>query len=333
MRKILVTGSEGFIGSHLVERLVSKGFKVKCLVYYNSFGDWGWLDDLNPSVLKKIEIVLGDVRDPELIKNIIKDCDIVYNLAALIGIPYSYNATKSYIDTNIVGLLNILNACKYYKVKKIIHTSTSEVYGSAISVPMKESHPLRAQSPYAASKIGADQLAISFFKSFNLPITILRPFNTFGPRQSLRAVIPTIISQALNSSQKKIKIGNINSTRDFNYISDTVDAFLLAMNAKKINGEIINIGSGKETSIREILEMIYDLTGIKKKILIEKKRLRPINSEVDRLCANNKKAKLLLKWRPKTTSKLEFKKSLEKTIEWFKNYQKKKNFKSAIYHK
>ena len=205
MKKILITGAEGFIGSHLVEKLVLKGFKVKCLVYYNSFSNLGWLDELKPSVLKKVEIVVGDVRDSDLIKNIIKDCDVIYNLAALIGIPYSYTATKSYIDTNIVGLLNILNACKYLKIKKIIHTSTSEVYGSAVSIPMKETHPLSAQSPYAASKIGADQLALSFFKSFNLPITILRPFNTFGPRQSLRAVIPTIISQALNSKQKKNK--------------------------------------------------------------------------------------------------------------------------------
>tara|TARA_Y100000741_G_scaffold43606_1_gene30239 strand:+ start:2020 stop:3021 length:1002 start_codon:yes stop_codon:yes gene_type:complete len=332
MKKILITGAEGFIGSHLVEKLVLKGFKVKCLVYYNSFSNLGWLDELKPSVLKKVEIVVGDVRDSDLIKNIIKDCDVIYNLAALIGIPYSYTATKSYIDTNIVGLLNILNACKYLKIKKIIHTSTSEVYGSAVSIPMKETHPLSAQSPYAASKIGADQLALSFFKSFNLPITILRPFNTFGPRQSLRAVIPTIISQALNSKQKKIKIGNIKSTRDFNYISDTVDAFVLAMNAKKTNGEVINIGSGKETNIKEVLQIVINLIGVKKKILIEKRRLRPKKSEVDRLCACNKKARLLLKWKPKRHSKTEFIKSLKKTIDWFKNYQKKKNFRPEIYH-
>ena len=295
MKKILITGAEGFIGSHLVEKLVLKGFKVKCLVYYNSFSNLGWLDELKPSVLKKVEIVVGDVRDSDLIKNIIKDCDVIYNLAALIGIPYSYTATKSYIDTNIVGLLNILNACKYLKIKKIIHTSTSEVYGSAVSIPMKETHPLSAQSPYAASKIGADQLALSFFKSFNLPITILRPFNTFGPRQSLRAVIPTIISQALNSKQKKIKIGNIKSTRDFNYISDTVDAFVLAMNAKKTNGEVINIGSGKETNIKEVLQIVINLIGVKKKILIEKRRFRPkiINGKIDKECL--KIAKNLIK--------------------------------------
>ena len=332
MKKILITGAEGFIGSHLVEKLILKGFRVKCMVLYNSFGNIGWLQDLDPHILKELEIVMGDVRDPDLVKNIVKDCSVIYNLAALIGIPYSYNASKSYIDTNITGLLNILNACKNISFEKIIHTSTSEVYGSAISIPMKETHPLSAQSPYAASKIGADQLALSFVKSFNLPITILRPFNNFGPRQSLRAVIPTIISQALNPNQKKIIVGNIHSTRDFNYVSDTIDAFILAMKAKKTNGEVINIGSGNEISIKEIIKMVTQLIRIKKEIFIEKKRLRPKKSEVDRLCACNKKAKLLLKWKPKASSKTQFLNSLTKTIKWFENYQQEKNTRSEIYH-
>ena len=249
--KILITGADGFIGSHLTEQLVVRGFDVRAFVYYNSQNSWGWLDDTEKKIKSQIEVVAGDIRDYECVNSAMQGCDYIFNLASLIGIPYSYKSPSSYIDTNIKGIMNIMNAAKDKSITKIIHTSTSEVYGSAKTVPMTEKHQLSAQSPYAASKIGADQLAISYNKSFNLPISILRPFNTFGPRQSLRAIIPTIITQFLDDRLKKIKIGNVNVTRDFNYIDDTVDAFISTIKAKNIIGEVINIGTGRETSIKE----------------------------------------------------------------------------------
>ena len=256
MKNIFITGSEGFIGSHLVELLVKKKFKVKALVQYNSFNSWGWLETLDKKILKKIEIVLGDVRDlNEMISNT-KNQDAIIHLAALIGIPYSYISPKNYIETNCVGTLNIMQAARINKIKKIIHTSTSEVYGTAKYVPMDENHPINAQSPYSASKISADHIAQSFYNSFNLPVVVLRPFNTFGPRQSLRAVIPTIFGQALN--EKKINVGNLKPTRDFNYVEDIVNGFYLTLKSKnkKIFGEVINLGTGYEVSIKNLLNII-----------------------------------------------------------------------------
>ena len=248
MKKILVTGSDGFIGSHLVERLVTKGFKVRAFTFYNSFNSWGWLDNIDKKIKKELEVISGDVRDFDSIKKGSKNCDYIFHLAALVGIPYSYYAPESYIDTNIKGTLNVLRAAKENNNLKIIHTSTSEIYGTPKTLPITELHPASAQSPYAASKVGADHLALSFYKSYGLPISVIRPFNTFGPRQSLRAVIPTIILQALNN-KKSIRLGNTYSTRNFNYISDTVDGFVSVLERKNIFGEIINIGSNFYISI------------------------------------------------------------------------------------
>ena len=330
--KIFVTGADGFIGSHLVEKLVNLGFNVKALVYYNSFNNWGWLDEIDPKIKKDVEIIPGDVRDYELIKIALKNCNFVFNLASLIGIPYSYKAPSSYIDTNIKGILNIMNACNEYNISKIIHTSTSEVYGSAKYIPMDEMHPLNAQSPYAASKIAADQLALSYNKSFGTPVSIIRPFNTYGPRQSLRAIIPTIITQFIDKKIKKIKLGNINVKRDFSYISDTVDGFVSTIKAKNISGEVINLGNGEEVSISEIIDLVSEITMQKKKIEISNDRIRNKKTEVKTLCSSNKKARKLLSWKPKFKSKKGFKEGIEKTIEWFVKPSNLKKFKVNIYN-
>ena len=315
--KILVTGADGFIGSHLTERLVKQGHQVSAFTFYNSFGLKGWLDYSNKEIRNKINFISGDIRDNQAVKNAVKGVDIIYHLAALIGIPHSYTSAESYLDTNVKGTLNVLMAAREYNTKKIIHTSTSEVYGTAKFVPMTEDHPIIGQSPYSASKIAADQLAISFYNSFNLPVTIIRPFNTFGPRQSGRAIIPTIISQYLKQS-KSIKIGSLKPLRDFNYIEDTVNAFISCIDAKKIEGEIINIGSGKDFSIRCILEIISKYFNKSIKVKIDKKRIRPKKSEVLRLCSSNKKAKKLLNWNPGINSKKDFERKIIKTIEWYK---------------
>ena len=288
--KIFITGADGFIGSHLTEKLVNKGHNVKCLTLYNSFNSWGWLDHIDKKVKKNIEVFTGDIRDEYLIRNIIKKkFDIVINLAALIGIPYSYRATKSYFDTNLYGLMNLLNGCKDFGVKKIIHTSTSEVYGTPSAIPIKETHSLTGQSPYAASKIAADQLAISYRRSFSLPVAILRPFNTFGPRQSARAIIPTIITQILKSNN--IKLGSLTPTRDFTYVDDTVDGFIKSIYSKKVVGEVINIGSGFEISISDLVKKIAKLMGKKLRLFKKEERKRPKSSEVQRLLASTHKAK------------------------------------------
>ena len=330
MKKIFITGSEGFIGSHLVELLVRKKFKVKALVQYNSFNSWGWLETLDKKILRKIEIILGDVRDlNEMIHNT-KNQDAIIHLAALIGIPYSYLSPKNYIETNCVGTLNIMQAAKINKVKKVIHTSTSEVYGTAKYVPIDENHPINAQSPYSASKISADHIAQSFYNSFNLPVVVLRPFNTFGPRQSLRAVIPTIIGQALN--EQKIKAGNLKPTRDFNYIEDIINGFYLTLKSKnrKIFGEVINLGTGYEVSIRDLLKIIQKITKKKLSFKIENKRIRLKKSEVFRLKANNKKAKKLLGWKPKYSGYKGLLKALSFTYSWYS--KNNKNLKSNIYN-
>ncbi len=330
MKKIFVTGADGFIGSHLVEKLVSKGYNVKALSIYNSFNSWGWLESLPNKILKEVEIVSGDVRDEDLINKLTKDVEKIFHLAALIGIPYSYTAPRSYIDTNVIGTLNVLNAAIKNQTK-VIHTSTSEVYGTPQKIPINEKHRLFAQSPYAASKISSDQLALSYFSSFNLPVCVIRPFNTFGPRQSLRAIIPTIITQMLNDKAKEIKLGNTHTTRDFSYISDTVDGFFKTFNKNKIFGEVINLGTGKEISITSIVKIVGELTKKNKKIIYENKRIRAKKSEITRLCSSNLKAKKILKWQPKYVNKNGFKIAIKKTIDWYKD--KKYQFeKSKIYN-
>jgi len=328
---IFITGSEGFIGSHLVERLLKDGHKIKCLVQYNFLNNYGWLETIDKNILKEIEIIPGDIRDKEFVeKNINKNTEIIFNLAALIGIPYSYQAPQSYIDTNVNGLLNILSASKKLKnLRSLIHTSTSEVYGTPEKLPISEKHPLSAQSPYAASKIAADHLALSFYKSFQLPIKIVRPFNTYGPRQSTRAIIPTIITQSLKKN--KISVGSIFPTRDFVYVSDTVNGFIKSMNKKKTIGEVVNLGTGFEISIKDLISIIGNILGIKIKIEQSKVRKRPNKSEVTRLVASNSKAKKLINWKPNYSGREGLKKGLKNTIDWYKikrnlQYFKTKNF-------
>tara|TARA_B100001057_G_scaffold500753_1_gene617595 strand:+ start:217 stop:1215 length:999 start_codon:yes stop_codon:yes gene_type:complete len=331
MKKILVTGSDGFIGSHLVERLVTKGFKVRAFTFYNSFNSWGWLDNIDKKIKKELEVISGDVRDFDSIKKASKNCDYIFHLAALVGIPYSYYAPESYIDTNIKGTLNVLRAAKENNNLKIIHTSTSEIYGTPKTLPITELHPASAQSPYAASKVGADHLALSFYKSYGLPISVIRPFNTFGPRQSLRAVIPTIILQALNN-KKSIRLGNTYSTRNFNYISDTVDGFVSVLVRKNIFGEIINIGSNFDISIKDTVNEVSKLMNKDISIIEEELRKRPIKSEVERLKASGLKAKKLLKWVPKFKGKQGFIEALKKTIDWYSSIENRKKFKNNIYN-
>jgi NAD dependent epimerase/dehydratase len=325
--KILVTGSDGFIGSHLVEALINKGLNVRAFAFYNSQNNRGCLEYLDTKVLKKLDIISGDIRDPFEVDKAVKGCDYVLNLAALIGIPYSYVAPKNYLDTNVAGTLNILEASKRYEVKRVILTSTSEVYGTAQKIPINENHPLNAQSPYAASKIAADQLGISYFKSFNLPVTIIRPFNTFGPRQSGRAIIPTILLQIFYGS-KFIKIGNLKPTRDFNFINDTIAGFVMALNNKKIiSGEVINIGSGFEISIYELFLLIKKL--VNKDVYLKQSNLRKrhFNTEVERLIADNAKAKKILKWKPSYSGRKGLIKGLIETIEWFKKSENLEKYK------
>ena len=329
--KILLTGSEGFIGSHLVEKLVKNGHELTCLVLYNSFNSWGWLDKIDDKIKKNIKIITGDIRDEFLVKSLIKkNTDVVINLAALIGIPYSYRSPKSYFETNSIGILNILNSSINSNVKKIIHTSTSEVYGTPKYIPIDENHLVSAQSPYAASKIAADQIALSYNKSFNLPVTILRPFNTFGPRQSLRAIIPTIVTQLIKN--KVLKLGSLYPTRDLTFVDDTVDAFVSTLNKKKDIGEIINIGSGFEISVKDLVSQISKIMGVKIDIQKEKERIRPKKSEVDRLYANIKKAKKILNWTPKYSKKNGFEKGLKKTIEWFSKVENLNHYKTDIFN-
>lgn len=328
---ILVTGACGFIGSHLVEKLVKQNYNVKAFTFYNSRNSNGWLDNIDRKILKDLNLVSGDIRDYDFLNQQTKKIDVILHLAALIGIPYSYKATKSYIDTNVTGTYNILNAAKSNNVSKTIITSTSEVYGTAKKVPILESHSLNAQSPYAASKIAGDQLALSFYRSFGLPVSIIRPFNTFGPRQSARAIIPTIITQLIKN-KNKIKLGNLKPTRDFTYVDDTVDAFIRSMKTNKINGEIINIGNKFEISIKDILKIMKKDFGYNFKVEIDKKRVRKKNSEVDRLFSSNAKAEKILKWTPKYSGLSGFKKGLQKTISWFKKAENIRYYNSNIYN-
>lgn len=323
MKNILVTGSDGFIGSHLVEKLVLDGNNVTAFCMYNSQSSLGWLDTIDNKILKSISIILGDIRDKECVNNAVKGKTHVLHLASLIGIPYSYVAAQSYIETNILGTLNILQASRNFDVEHLVHTSTSEVYGTANFVPISEDHPLKAQSPYAASKIGADQLALSFNKSFGTPISIIRPFNTYGPRQSTRAVIPSIITQ-LALGSKDLHLGSLTPTRDFNFIEDTVSAFVAVLNSFNTIGNVVNAASSFEVSIKQTAEIIADLMNVKINIKSDEKRIRPENSEVERLFGDNKKIRTLTSWKPSFSGEEGFKYGLKKTIDWF---TKEKNLK------
>ncbi len=297
MKKILVTGADGFIGSHLTEELVKKGHKVKAFVYYNSFNSWGWIDTLPADILKEIEVFAGDIRDPNGVREAMKDIEEVFHLAALIAIPFSYHSPDAYVDTNIKGTLNVLQAARAFETSRVLITSTSEVYGTAQYVPIDENHPYQGQSPYSATKIGADRLAESFYRSFNLPITIVRPFNTYGPRQSARAVIPTIISQLL-AGKETIELGSLTPTRDFNFVKDTANGFMKIAESEKTIGEEINIATESEISVGQLAEELIKQINPKANIKCDEQRLRPEKSEVNRLLGSNAKIKKLTGWEP-----------------------------------
>lgn len=325
--KILVTGADGFIGSHLTETLVSLGYDVRAFVNYNSFNSYGWLDSALKDIKNKIEFFAGDIRDPNGVKEAMKDIDTVFHLAALVAIPFSYHSPDSYIDTNIKGTLNILQAAREYKIKRVLITSTSEVYGTALFVPITESHPKQAQSPYSASKIGADAIADSFYRSFGLPITIVRPFNTFGPRQSARAVIPTIISQLLNGV-KEIKLGDISPTRDLLFVKDTVDGFIKIAESNELIGHEVNISTQNEISIGDLAQKLISLINPSAKIITDIKRIRPSKSEVYRLFGSNEKIKSYVNW----NQKYSLEEGLKETIRWFSKSENLKVYKSEIYN-
>lgn len=314
MDKILVTGSDGFIGSHLTEELVKQGYSVKAFVYYNSFNTWGWLDTLPADIMKNVEVFQGDIRDPNGVKEAMKCCDAVFHLAALIAIPFSYHSPDTYVDTNIKGTLNVLQAARELGTKRVLVTSTSEVYGTAQYVPIDEKHPYQGQSPYSATKIGADRLSESFYRSFNLPVTIVRPFNTYGPRQSARAVIPTIITQLL-AGKKEIKLGSLTPTRDFNYVKDTANGFIQIYKSDRTVGEEINIATQQEISIGQLAEELIRQINPEARIICDEQRLRPEKSEVNRLLGCNAKIKELTEWKPEYT----FEQGLAETIEFLRH--------------
>ncbi|MDV4179943.1 NAD-dependent 4,6-dehydratase LegB [Rhizobium brockwellii] len=325
MKKVLVTGADGFIGSHLVETLVKAGVEVRALCQYNSFSSWGWLDQ--SEYRGNFEVILGDVRDPAQMRAVAKSVDTIFHLAALIAIPYSYQAPSSYVDTNINGTLNVLQGALDAGVGRVIQTSTSEVYGTARFVPISESHPLQAQSPYSASKIGADAMAYSYHSSFDLPVTIARPFNTFGPRQSARAVIPTVISQLL-SGRTTLKLGALSPTRDFNFVQDTCDGFLALAACDEAIGQTVNIGSGSEISIGDTVRLIADIIGVSVEIECDEQRLRPANSEVERLCCDNSLIRSLTGFSPHYS----LREGLEATIEWLRQPQNLARYKADIFN-
>ncbi len=314
--RILVTGADGFIGSHLTEALVRAGHQVKAFVYYNSFGHRGWLDSLPGEISDQLEIFAGDIRDPHGVRTALQNQDAVLHLAALIGIPFSYHSPDAYVDTNIKGTLNVLQAARDLEIGHVVHTSTSEVYGTARFVPITEEHPLQGQSPYSATKIGADQLALSFHRSFQTPVTIVRPFNTYGPRQSTRAVIPTIITQ-IARGERRIKLGSLEPTRDFNFVADTVAGFVSALHAPQALGEVINLGSNFEISIGDTARLIAEVMQAEIDIASDAQRLRPVDSEVERLWADNTRAAELLDWRPAYAGLDGLSRGLAETAEWF----------------
>lgn len=330
-KKLLITGADGFIGSHLTEELVRRGYNIRAFVYYNSFNSWGWLDHIDPKIKDSLEVFAGDIRDPYGVKQAVKGCDQVLHLAALISIPYSYQAPDNYIDTNVKGTLNVLQAARELEIEKVVHTSTSEVYGSAQFVPITETHPLNGQSPYAASKIGADQLALSFYYSFGTPVAIIRPFNTFGPRQSARAVIPTIITQMIRG-ERLLRLGSISPTRDFSFIKDTVRGFIDVAESERSLGEVINIGSNFEISIADTTRVIAEEMGLSIDIEVDEKRIRPGKSEVERLWASNAKAAELLGWVPEYAGLDGFKRGIAETIAWFASPENLKQYKAEMYN-
>jgi len=330
-KKILVTGADGFIGSHLVEALVDQGHDVRAFVYYNSFNSWGWLDHAPAKVRRDLDVFSGDIRDPHGVRQAMKGCDVVLHLAALIAIPYSYHSPDTYIDTNIKGTLNIVQAARDLGISKVVHTSTSEVYGTARFVPITEEHPLQGQSPYSASKIGADQIAMSFHASFETPVAIIRPFNTYGPRQSARAVIPTIITQIANGA-RTLRMGSLHPTRDFNYVSDTVAGFIAVATADQSIGRVINIGSNYEVTIGETVQTIADIMQADVEIQTDDVRVRPEKSEVERLWADNGQALELTSWRPSYGGRDGFRRGLEETIAWFSQADNLRLYKADRYN-
>lgn len=322
---ILVTGADGFIGSHLTEELVKSGYRVKAFTYYNSFNSWGWLDTLSSDIMDNVEVFCGDIRDPNGVREAMKGCDAVFHLAALIAIPFSYHSPDTYVDTNIKGTLNVLQAARELSTERVLITSTSEVYGTAQYVPIDEKHPYQGQSPYSATKIGADRLAESFYRSFNLPVTIVRPFNTYGPRQSARAVIPTIITQLL-AGKEEIKLGSLTPTRDFNYVKDTVNGFIEIFKSDKTVGHEINIATQKEISIGGLAQELIRQINPNARIVCDEERLRPERSEVNRLLGSNKKIKELTNWVPRYT----LEEGLAETIKFLK--QNLNKYKVDIYN-
>lgn len=323
-RRVLVTGAGGFIGSHLVERLLSEGAQVRALVHYHAKGDWGNLEEIAPPLLEGAEVLLGDVRDPHLVRRAAEGREVVFHLAALIGIPYSYAAPASYVETNVTGTLHVLQACVDAKVSRVVHTSTSEVYGTARTVPITEAHPLSAQSPYAASKIGADQMALAYHRTYGLPVVVLRPFNTYGPRQSLRAVIPTIMMQALQGGE--VRLGSLHPTRDFTYVADTVDAFLKAASSEAACGQVVHAGTGREIAIGDLARSILALAGGGARLLEDSARVRPQASEVERLVADPALARHLLGWTPGTP----LEEGLRRTLAWCRERAAKRPARYAV---
>jgi dTDP-glucose 4,6-dehydratase len=328
--KVLVTGADGFIGSHLTESLVRSGYDTKAFVIYNSFGSWGWLDHAPDDIRASLEVFAGDIRDPHGVRKAVEGCDVVFHLAALIAIPYSYHSPDSYVQTNVTGTLNLLQAARDAGIKRFLHTSTSEVYGTARYVPITEEHPLQGQSPYSATKIAADQLANSFFASFELPVVTVRPFNTYGPRQSTRAVLPTIITQ-IAKGERKLRLGALHPTRDFNYVRDTVAGFLKCATADKAVGEVINIGSNYEISIQDSVSLVADIMNADIEIVAEENRLRPGGSEVERLWADNSKARELCGWTPEYAGRDGLRRGLAETIEWFTKPDNLARYRTGIY--
>lgn len=329
--KVLLTGADGFIGSHLTEALVRQGYDVRAFSLYNSFNSWGWLDHCAEDVRGKFEVFSGDIRDPHGVKVAMKGCDAVLHLAALIAIPYSYHSPDTYVDTNVKGTLNVLQAARELGVSRIVHTSTSEVYGTARFVPITEEHPLQGQSPYSATKIAADQMAYAFYASFGLPVVIVRPFNTYGPRQSARAVIPSIITQ-LASGKRQIQLGATSPTRDFNFVTDTANGFIAALRSDVGLGEVVNFGSNFEISVGDTVQLIAEAMGVPVEVVSDEARMRPENSEVQRLWADNTKARELFGWQPAYAGREGFKRGLAETAAWFQQPANLSSYKTNLYN-
>ncbi len=330
-KKILVIGADGFIGSHLTEELVRRGCDVRAFVLYNSFNSWGWLDESPPAIRDQLDIFAGDIRDPHGVRRAMQGCDVVLHLAALIAIPYSYHSPDTYVETNVKGVLNVVQAARDLGVEKVVHTSTSEVYGTARRVPIDEEHPLQGQSPYSASKIGGDMIALSFHSAFGTPVAVIRPFNTYGPRQSARAVIPTVITQ-IASGKKAIRLGALHPTRDFSFVADTVEGFIQVAECDQTVGQVTNVGSGFEISIGEVAAMIAETMGVEVDIQADEQRLRPEASEVYRLWADTSKAERLFGWKPRFGGLDGFRQGIKATVDWFRDARNLVRYKADIYN-